>query len=97
MALDLKRMERDILEKTSTQDRMWSIYDAKLPIPQFLLNKYGPKEGREQLIVVIQYLLEERYLIPPIDNSNRDSRVIVRGLTPKGYKRLRELQAPRWT
>ena len=97
MSFNLKQMECDILEITTIRDGSWSIYQPDRAASKFLLNKYASEGGRDQLSVVIQYLLEERYLIPGLDHSERDSKDIVRGLTPKGYKRLRELQAPKWT
>ena len=98
MALDLKQMERDILEAALTKGAIGQVLRSNKPASIILREKYGSTEAREQLIVVTQYMLEERYLFPLMDDDNPvDSSNYVRGLTPKGLKRLRELKAPRWT
>ena len=97
MALDLKQMERDILETVCAQGEISGYYSSISPTSQFLLDKYPPGEGENERLVLIDYLVEERFLFPIVDPSSHEAiSGFTRGITPKGLTRLRELQAPRW-
>ena len=52
MALDLKRMERDILEAAHILGKIGSISNPYTPASEFLLKKYESDEEMEQLYVV---------------------------------------------
>ena len=97
MALDLKQMERDILETVRARGEISGYYCSISPTSQFLLDKYPPGEGENERLVLIDYLVEERFLFPIVDPSSHEAiSGFTRGITPKGLTRLRELQAPRW-
>ena len=95
MALDLKEMERDILEATYTLGEIGVIDRPNTPASELLLNKYPWYGARQQMNVLIRHLLEERYLFPAYSyTQHKLSSKIVNGITPKGLKRLRELEHP---
>ena len=98
MALDLKQMERDILEAAYTLGRIGSITNPETPASEFLYKRYPSEEAFQQVVVLVRHLLEERFLFPAyIVTKSQFSNSSVSGITPKGLKRLRELKAPRWT
>ena len=98
MALDLRQMERDILEAVHTRGKLGLLAGTDWPATQFLIDKYRSDEEQQQVVVLMKYLLEKRYVFPFFDGKTGEELTdYVRGLTPKGAKRLRELQAPRWT
>ena len=98
MPLDLKRMERDILEAAHNPGNIAVLTARATPASRALFKKYSSIEEGEQLLAVFQYLVEQRYLMPGIDwDTGSENKYFARGLTPKGAKRLRELQAPKWT
>ena len=61
------------------------------------MEKYGSSDAYEQLVAVIDYLVEKRYLFPYFDKVRKELRGQAAGLTPEGLKRLQELRHPRWT
>lgn len=93
-------MEQDILEAAYN---LGSIYGESSAL-KALLAKYPAQEtGRsrdlnspeQQLTVVINYLLEERYLYPFFTSDGEEVRHgRARGITPKGIERLHRLQHP---
>ena len=89
-------MERDILE---------AVYDfgeirPETPASQTLADKYPSDAGynslRIQVTVMLNYLVEERFLFPyvasPSGEELRDG--YARGITPKGLDRLQRLRHP---
>ena len=96
MAINVKQMEQDLLETARDKAPIGLVGEAGRSARQFLADKYPSKEESQQLTVVMQYLLEERYIYPFFDGVTKlESRDYVRGITPKGMRRLEELQAPR--
>ena len=96
MALDLRQMERDILEAVHTRGKLGLLAGTDWPATQFLIDKYRSDEEQQQVVVLMKYLLEKRYAFPFFDGkTGKELTDYVRGLTPKGFRRLRELQAPR--
>ena len=92
-ALDVKQMERDILAVVHTQGDIGYFNGSFSPASQVLLEKYRNNDDR--LTVVIDYLVEERYLFPFYEDTGRIMGAgYARGITPKGYRRLQELQYP---
>ena len=94
-AFDVTRMELDILEAIHTQgDGDIGYFNGSFsPASQVLLEKYGNDDDR--LTVVIDYLVEERYLFPLYEATGKIlGGGYARGITPKGYRRLQELQHP---
>ena len=91
MSFDVEQMERDILEVAYTFGDTSSDEATEA-----IRKKCGSTpEAIGQVTVVLEWLVEERYLFPFIDS--RTGRVLpaeARGITPKGYRRLRELQHP---
>ena len=93
-------MERDILEAAYN---LGAVY-GKSSALEALLEKYsttesGPREDlnspEQQLTVVINYLMEERYLYPFFTSDGQEARQgRARGITPKGIERLHRLQHP---
>ena len=98
MAIDLKRMERDILEAATLGSIgfLYSLNSAAstnlTPASRVLMEKYGPIDAYGQLVTIINYLVEKRYLFPYFDNSRKEISGQAAGLTPEGLKRLQELQ-----
>ncbi len=92
-AFDVKHMERDILE--AVYNLGWILGPDSLA-SQSLIEKYGEDDAvQQQVTVVMNWLVEERYLFPFYDaNTGKVSSNSARGITPKGYRRLRELQHP---
>ena len=95
MSFDLKQMERDILETVHTLGRIGVFNSSISPAAESLKDKYRSDEEQQQVTVLIKYLLEKRYLFPFFGKTGKELTDNVRGLTPKGFRRLRELQAPR--
>ena len=94
-AFDVTQMERDILEAIHTQgDGDIGYFNGSFSLAsQVLLAKYGNDDDR--LTVVIDYLVEERYLFPLYEATGKIlGGGYARGITPKGYRRLQELQHP---
>ena len=103
-AFDVTRMELDILEAIHTQgDGDIGYFNGSFsPASQVLLEKYGNDDDR--LTVVIEplissltdyYLVEERYLFLLYEATGKIlGGGYARGITPKGYRRLQELQHP---
>ena len=97
MTFDVKKMELDILEAVHKRGNIGFIHKPDTPAAKFLQKKYPSFEATRQLHAVIEFLIEERYLLHfHAPNKEGGASGAVRGLTPKGFKRLRELQAPRW-
>ena len=89
-------MERDILE---------AVYDfgeirPKTPASQTLADKYPSDAGdnslRIQVTVMLNYLVEERFLFPYVlESSGKELRDgFARGITPKGLDKLQRLRHP---
>ena len=89
-------MERDILE---------AVYDfgeirPGTPASQTLEDKYSLDAGDHspliQVTVMLNYLLEERFLFPYISSQSGDELRdgFARGITPKGLDRLQRLRHP---
>ena len=101
MALDLKKMERDILEVVRDIGDIGFRNSSHSPASKVLIEKYidkdDPWQSNQQLTVLVDYLVEKRYLFPVHSTDGKVSSGYARGITPKGAKRLRELQVPRWT
>ena len=94
-AFDVKQMERDILEAIHTLGNgdIGYFNGSFSPASQVLFEKYGNDDDR--LTVVIDYLVEERYLFPLYEDTGKIlGGGYARGITPKGYCRLQELQHP---
>lgn len=94
MAFDVKRMERDILEASNTLGAIGYLNGSHTPASKPLIEKYGSDEAGQQRTAVLSFLLEERYLFPYYDTEGNEQRIDARGITPKGYRRLQELQHP---
>ena len=93
MAFDVKQMELDILETVHTRGNIGFIHKPDTPASKFHHEKYPSLEARRQLVAVTEFLIEERYLLHfSAPNKDGDTAGPIRGLTPKGYKRLKELQ-----
>ena len=101
MALDLRQMEQDILEVVRDIGDIGFRDSSHSPASKVLIEKYidkdDPWQSNQQLTVLVDYLVEERYLFPVFNQKGEVSGSYARGITPKGLKRLRELQAPRRT
>ena len=89
-------MERDILE---------AVYDfgeirPRSPATQTLADKYpleaGNKSNQIQVMVMLNYLVEERFLFPYFSNPSGEERRdrFAKGITPKGLDRLQRLRHP---
>ena len=92
-AFDVARMERDILEAVYTLGGI----DPGSPASAKLLERYG-SEAPHRLHVVIESLVDEGLLIPRRSSDGSISRTraitLIRGITPKGVRRLHEIQHP---
>ena len=90
------RMERDILEAVYDIGRVGFFNGSHSPASKVLNEKYSMDSAQQQLTVLLNYLVEERYLYPYFDaKSGKERRDgYARGITPKGINRLRELQCP---
>ena len=88
--LDLTRMERDILKAVHTLGPII----GESPARKELIDKYtADKDMAQQITAVLEYLVGERYLMPfppPASGPNFS----IRGITPKGIRRLEELEHP---
>ena len=91
MALDLKQMEQDILETVHSLGRIGPLMS---PSSRALWEKYSSTDAGAYLNTVIDYLVEKRYLFPFFDEAHKEVHATSAGLTPKGLRRLRELQHP---
>ena len=92
---DVKQMERDILEASNTLGAIGYFNGSHSTASQVLIEKYGSREEDRQLTTVLDYLVEERYLFPFCDSKTGEVlNGYARGITPKGYRRLQELQHP---
>ena len=91
--LDTSRIERDILEAAS-KFGMIAPFGDQSGLKE-LTKKYGDdRQTMQSLTVVIQYLLEERYLYPFFDSKGEELRHHARGITPKGSERLKRMRHP---
>ena len=88
-------MERDILEA------VYEVGEIRLETPAFqtLVDKYSSGTGDNspmvQVIVMLNYLVEERFLFPYFSISGTEIRDgVARGITPKGLDRLKRLRHP---
>ena len=90
---DAARMERDILEAVHT---LGSI-DPNSSASAILLERYD-SESPQRLHVVIESLVDEGFLIPYRDSDGMVSKTreitLIRGITPKGVRRLQEIRHP---
>ena len=97
---DLRRMERDILQVVRDIGDLRPRYQSISPAMEFLIEKYIDQNdswhSNQQLTVLIDYLVEKRFLFPVYTTKGEVSSGFARGITPKGLTRLRELQTPRW-
>ena len=90
---DTSRSERDILEAASKFGMIGPFGDDSGL--KELTKKYGDdKQTMQRLTVVIQYLLEERYLYPFFSSDGEELRHHARGITPKGSERLKRMRHP---
>ena len=86
---DVARMERDILEEVHyCREGVWSARDSKT-----ILKRHG-SDAYDRLNVVVEYLIDEGFLIPLYIPGEKTSTNLVRGITPKGLRRLQEIQHP---
>ena len=107
MAPDLKRMERDILEAAHKYGSIGRLYYADVsaaqlttPASRAIAKKYLPsrkayrstQETYANLVAVIDYLVEKRYLLPYFDKERKERSGEAAGLTPEGLRRLQELR-----
>ena len=98
MALDLKQMERDILEEVRDRVKMGSFRGRDPGRWQTLYDKYPSEEEQGQVRVLIDHLVEKRYLSHfPGASLGDGADLYIRGITTDGMQRLRELQSPGWT
>ena len=97
MELDVNEVERDILEAAYTLGRIGYFGGSHSPASQSLFEKYDKEDDdvSQSLTVVLNWLIEERYLFPFFDaNTGKELSLYARGITPKGYRRLQELRHP---
>ena len=89
-------MERDILEAVYKFGEIRPGTTAS----QILADKYPLEEGKNspltRVTVMLNYLLEERFLFPYFSSSTGEElrNNVARGITPKGLDRLRRLRHP---
>ena len=89
--LKLDEMELDILELVYEKSDLEHFID----VAKGLNAKYPSVREQQALLATSQYLLEARYLWPYFGgNTGEELRDYVREITPKGVRRLRELQHP---
>ena len=88
--LDLAQMEHDILRAVHTLGPII----GESPARKELIDKYtADNEMAQQITAVLEYLVDERYLMPfppPASGPNFS----IRGITPKGIRRLEKLEHP---
>lgn len=90
MKNDIKRMERDILGLAYTYGDTESDEVTKA-----IRKKYGcTREAIYQITIVLDRLVEKRYLSPFFDSAGRVVPAQARGITPEGYRGLWELKHP---
>ena len=98
MALDLKGMEREILDAVLAGGKLGSFESNHSGRWQSLYDKYPSAKEQEQVKVLIDDLVEKRYLSHlPGATPGDGNKIYIRGITPDGLQRLKELKAPRWT
>ena len=101
MPPDLKQMERDILEAVLTLGEIGYWDNAHTAASKALIKKYLEEDESgeidRQMLALIDFLVEKRFLVPVEFVDGKLAGGYARGITPKGYRRLRELQAPKWT
>ena len=91
----MRRVERDILEAVYGLGRVSSGSPALESLIQKHPNKGGYDDPSQHLTVILNYLLEERFLSPFFSSDGVERRNgWARGLTPKGYERLQQLRHP---
>ena len=88
-------MERDILEAVFE----FGVIRHGTCASQILANKYPHEAGDNspltQVTVMLDYLVEERFLFPLFTSSGEELRSgFARGITPKGLDRLQRLRHP---
>ena len=93
--VNMRRMEREVLEAVYELGRI--TFDS--PATKSLTEKYPDKGGYDNpvqhLTVMVNYLLEERFLFPYFSSAGEEQRQgDARGLTPKGFERLQQLRHP---
>lgn len=94
---EVRKMERCILEAAYTSgaitSELWDIV--------YTLYADGSERTRKQLEIVLDYLVEQRFLFPYIRQVNSTQTITLPGhaggITPKGIDRLWELRYPRYT
>ena len=87
---EIMEMERQVLRAAQDGGRIVE-HSAAL---HGLSNIYSTHVEAEELGVMIDYLVEERYLFPLLDDAGGDKKGEARGITPKGSQRLQELEHP---
>lgn len=98
MNFDLRQMELDIFEAVDKHGRIGYFDGADSEATEYLSEKYPSEEEQQQVTVLIKYLLEKRYLFPFFSGkTGKELGPYVRGLTPKGFDRMRRLQARKRT
>ena len=91
----VEKIERDILEAVYDKGMVGFFDGSHSPAAQMLNAKYPAEQEQQAVMVIAQYLLEERYLFPFFDfDAGKESRNYVRGITPKGIDKLRQLRRP---
>ena len=92
----VSRMEREALEAAYTVGEIARLEDNPFSPPYLLYA--GDESSTKQLEIVIEYLVEERFLFSYVHRGNHSQTMKVGragGITPKGMDRLRELRSPR--
>ena len=92
----VSQMERDVLEAAYHHGAIMKVADGSM-FPQYVSDD---ERSIKQVEIVIDYLVEERFLFPFIRRTSSHQTVIVGlagGITPKGISRLWELRYPRRT
>ena len=98
MAFDIKQMERDVLETVLILGDIGYRGGSHSAASKVLIEKYsGSFDVDQRLVVIVDFLVEERYLFPVRNDKGEVSSGYARGITPKGLKRLRHLRHPRRT
>ena len=93
----IDELERDILTAAYHHGRLNLEGGELTPGAQFLVDKYPSKPERQDIAVVLQYLLEMRYMWPYFSReTGKELRAAgyARGITPKGIERLQQLKNP---
>ena len=89
-------MERDILEAVYEFGEIRPETRASQVLADKYLSEAGNNSSRIQVTVMLNYLVEERFLFPYISSSSGEERRdrFARGITPKGLDRLQRLRHP---